>query len=207
MDKFLIVGTGRCGTTYCQQVLSAAGLNVTHQKLFTFKTLSAEGPVHQVGDFTIDWDGVDGEVSFMAVPWLDLIKKDNHKLKIIHVYRDQEAVVSSWLRSGMFGEQMGEIHPEFILSWKSNFPIDSTQQSEMRSSSPRKKAEAFYEMWTDECTRIADVSLDINDAYPSQLIQTVGRYDLYADNDGNLTEAAKAMWKVPTDTNKHEDGA
>lgn len=211
--KFLIVGTGRCGTTYCTEVLKAAGLNVSHQTLFTFEKLDAwkSRPPTQVEKqemerFKVDipiydpyweWGDLDGEASFMAVPYLERIKNYVPDLKIIHIWRDEYLVVDSWLRSGVFGDQMAEIYPHF----------NSLLTDPFHDRGPRERATNFYNTWIRTANEHADTTLHIHDANPAQLIQAVGRYDLYADADGNLTDAAKAMWAVPTDTNRHEGGA
>lgn len=181
MSKFLITGTGRCGTTYCQRVLTLMGLNVTHQTLFTFSTMNACTPSQ------VEWGNVDGEASFMAVPWLREIKETG--VKIIHVYRDRNLVVDSWLRLGLFGDQMHISHPLF-------YPHVGG-----KNRNPRRRAEYFYDHWTRSCNDHADTIMHIEDANPSQLAQAVGRYDLYADANGDLTEGAKRAWLLDNDIN------
>lgn len=62
----LVVGTGRSGTGYCQQVLRAAGVGAGHEQVFGPERVMApeKGPT--------DWADVQVECSWLAVPYLPL---------------------------------------------------------------------------------------------------------------------------------------
>lgn len=60
--KVLVVGTGRSGTGWCSRLLQSAGLNVGHEGVF--------GPEQAAGATPIDWYGLDGDASWLAVPLL-----------------------------------------------------------------------------------------------------------------------------------------
>ena len=65
--RFLVVGTGRCGTTWLSEVLTAAGVPTGHEDVFTavgirdmWCWLGEDGKVHSLA----------GDVSLYAVPFL-----------------------------------------------------------------------------------------------------------------------------------------
>lgn len=193
MTKLLITGTGRCGTTYCAEVLKCFGLNVTHQTIFTH-----EAALNSI----CKWPkGVDCESSFMAVPLLKKIRQAVPEVRILHVWRDRELVVDSWLKSGVFGAQFTEVYPAFAQV------LDQIYGGEYnhKSSSPRQQADRFYNVWKLMADEEADSVMHIDDVNPALLIQEAGRYDLYADSDGHLTPEAYTAWNVSKTTNSHAE--
>jgi hypothetical protein len=79
--KFVITGTGRCGTHYYQRLLSLLGIKVGHEyALSRSKTYTG---------------GMDGDVSFMAAPHCKSLSE--HGVKILHVVRNPLGVIRSMM--------------------------------------------------------------------------------------------------------------
>ena len=115
--KYLITGTGRCGTVYMARLLTSIGIPCGHETIFDYrgtrgarKRLIGEEPlrlsfvastnydIQQNKFHPIDWlpdvSMIVAESSYMAAPFLrcDLLKD----AKIIHVVRNPVDVVSSF---------------------------------------------------------------------------------------------------------------
>ena len=104
MGKFLIVGTGRSGTTYCKAILQICGIRTGHQEVFTWDTT-------YTGEW--DWGEFEGEASFMAVPMLEKVRAEEPTTKIITVTRDLVAVERSWRKRGVLEEGWEKFYPDF----------------------------------------------------------------------------------------------
>lgn len=61
----LIVGTGRSGTRYSSNLLTAAGLRCGHEEVYAYRGVLRDRPV--------DWGSFDAEASWMAVPDLPTV--------------------------------------------------------------------------------------------------------------------------------------
>jgi hypothetical protein len=81
--KFIVVGTGRCGTGYVSKVLSKAGLPCGHETVYTIKgKVAPKRPLM-------------GDSSWLAVP--KLLDLPYESTKIVHIVRDPLKVFRSWL--------------------------------------------------------------------------------------------------------------
>lgn len=89
---FVVTGCGRSGTKYMARLLAAVGVRCTHEALFTPKTRKAP-PV------------IDGDSSWMAVPFLDELPADT---AILHLVRDPLQVTRSFLDLGFFSTAYDE---------------------------------------------------------------------------------------------------
>lgn len=113
MSHVLIVGTGRSGTTYAQAVLRVCGVQCSHQKVFTWDC-------YRTRDW--DWGDSEAEASFMAVPVLDTVRQREPDTKIILIVRDHYHVASSWIRRGLFGQDMAVTYPQMTEVLNDMFP-------------------------------------------------------------------------------------
>jgi len=84
--KWLITGTGRCGTGYVANVLQSVGFNCGHEAVFTLGGVGyAQKTMHEF----------DGDASWLAVPYLDdPLLAD---VGVVHLVRHPKAVVDSML--------------------------------------------------------------------------------------------------------------
>lgn len=85
--SFVILSTGRAGSTYSAHLLKQAGLNCAHEMFFTpngfFRSLR-----------------YDGDSSWLAVPYLE--KSQQKSQKVVHQVRNPLDVVSSYQGIGFF---------------------------------------------------------------------------------------------------------
>lgn len=120
--KFLVVGTGRCGTVYFANLLSSLGVPCGHESIFDFGGWENAYPIlenqsspclSQCSEEVIKPDWVDvqslvADSSYMAVPFLNYEKIKN--LPIIHLVRHPLSVVSSFVKDFKY----------FDLDWQKN---------------------------------------------------------------------------------------
>jgi hypothetical protein len=107
--KYLVTGTGRCGTLFMSNLLTSVGLPCTHEAIFTpngmewaKKVVAGEEPIinskisrgNCLSD-AIAREEIVAESSFMAAPFIEGINAD-----IIHVVRDPIKVVGSMIGDG-----------------------------------------------------------------------------------------------------------
>jgi len=113
--KYLVTGTGRCGTVYMARFLTQIGINCGHEAIFdhnglemAIQKINGEVPIntsfcsrynHVTQESSANWFNpkieVLAESSYMAAPYLnDPILND---VKIIHLARNPLEVLSSWV--------------------------------------------------------------------------------------------------------------
>lgn len=134
--KYLVTGTGRCGTVYMARFLTEIGITCGHEAVFGPKgiddateKLTKDSPQLATSNCSKDGDAswfdsnnVMAESSYMSAPYLD------HPLledtKVIHLIRDPLLVLSSWFSDihffrspscTLFPQQLG-YYQEFIMS-------------------------------------------------------------------------------------------
>lgn len=84
-DRFLVVGSGRCGTKYLSELLTAAGVPCGHERVYN---------PHNAGVWPAD---LQADSSWMAVPHLPAAG-----LPVVLLVRHPLAVVRSWVEIGFF---------------------------------------------------------------------------------------------------------
>ena len=94
--RFLIVGTGRCGTAWAASVLQAHGVQCGHQSIRHQHVLGYGPP--------FDWGDLQGVASFEAVPALPALRPQVDRVLLL--VRSPLAMARSWLGLGAFGEDM-----------------------------------------------------------------------------------------------------
>ncbi len=112
--KYLITGTGRCGTGFMANVFTSVGLNCTHEQVF-----NRNGLVYALEQIELrrkypEW-GWAGESSWLASPFL--MHPDLKDLIVIHLVRHPLNVINSNLRLHFF------THPHYgpYFNWMSQY--------------------------------------------------------------------------------------
>lgn len=148
--KFIIVGTGRCGTVYVAKLLTAVGIPCSHERIFTNK-----GIVDKKKDSDVaSWSGlkapikVVAEASYMAVPYLDHPYLTHSQ--IIHLVRDPIKVIQS------FGNKLQYFRHK-PNPWESFIYTHLPELKEIKD--PITRCSAYYVLWNlkiekKDCTRI-----------------------------------------------------
>ena len=110
--RYLITGTGRCGTGYMAQVLRSAGIKCGHEDVFGL------GGLEYARQVMGDWEA---ESSWLAAPFLDdpLLEE----VTVVHLVRDPKKVIDSWLGLGYLQGDSPVYHAwmcahlPWLLSW------------------------------------------------------------------------------------------
>ena len=102
MLKYIIVGTGRCGTRYISRLLTFTGNICGHEHIFGFRE-SDDLNIMRIKDNLEKYDNLVGESSWLAVPYLSLIPNE---CTIIHLIRNPLEVISSFNTLGTFNEPL-----------------------------------------------------------------------------------------------------
>jgi len=138
---YLIVGSGRCGTKYCQQLLCSLGIGCSHEAVFHINVTNAEiYPL--VGEEYWHWkEGYVAESSFMAAPFLSNPILTN--TKIIHLIRDPIKVIQSFVGLNFFSGKKG-IHLPY-----ENFIYNFLPELRHVENDPISKSIWYYKLWND----------------------------------------------------------
>jgi hypothetical protein len=127
--KYVVTGTGRCGTVYMAKFLTALGIPCGHESIFTYEseptvvarlTKKIRPTVSDVsligGKLWTDLSCLRADSSYMALPYLETLAslKD---VKVIHVVRNPLKVIASFVKKlDYFTEQSSEIN-QIYESW------------------------------------------------------------------------------------------
>jgi hypothetical protein len=93
-QRFLVTGTGRCGTGYVAQLLTRLGLPTGHEQVYNPHSLST-------GEFR--WGVERGEASWLAAPFLAHFQGD-----AVHLVRHPLDVIGSFAGIGFFARRPGD---------------------------------------------------------------------------------------------------
>lgn len=138
--RFVVVGTGRCGTTFTATALQRAGIAVDHEAVFTE---AGPQPVAHL----------EGDASWMAAPYLDRFQG-----AVLHQVREPLAVIDSLLDLGLFASPFtDEIHRPWRRFLERHFSL---------GGDPLVDAMRFYVQWNERCEAHASLRLRIEDQSP-----------------------------------------
>ena len=175
--KYLVVGTGRCGTVSVSRLLTQAGIPCGHESIFDSQGKAAERLKTNVFEqsFTFARDGwklplkIEADSSYMAVPFLESLFLK--KTIIIHLVRNPLQVISSFV----YGVKHFQEN-EWVKEWDDFIELHLSSIKDF--DTPIEKATHFYIEWNkmikaDVFHRIEDdprdllekLSLPINNLY------------------------------------------
>lgn len=165
--KYLITGTGRCGTVFLARFLTSAGIFCGHETIFDYQGIEAArhrlsnkdmlalslcstikfNP--ELDDYDhINWhpdiQGIESDASYMAAPFLneDILKNT----KIIHVVRDPLNVIHS------FCNNLNYFQNEYSNNKYENFIYEII--SELKNTMPQyDRAALYYIKWNQMIQR------------------------------------------------------
>jgi len=163
--KYIIVGTGRCGTVFTAKLLSSIGIPCTHEAIFSHDGLNnailrlqGKRPIYtstisklcsvadeEKGTYWFDKqaDNIVAESSYMAAPYLDC--KYLRKTIVIHLIRNPLAVINSFIHLEYFTKaaETDEYHAKYHRFIYRQFP-------ELRHyRNPIVKAALYYIKWNE----------------------------------------------------------
>lgn len=156
--KYLVTGTGRCGTVFLARLLTSAGINCGHEMFFNLDGL--DGYLDRLKGFKPKelslvstlilnndmWESIgpwlhgptDSDSSYLSAPFLDHESLIN--TKIIHVVRNPIKVINSFVNGlNYFGSNISE-YEKNIYKW---IPELSEEMSQV------DRASLYYILWNE----------------------------------------------------------
>ena len=97
MKPFVILAAGRSGTQYVARLLAAMGVRIKHENVFLPGKMKGQTRETLAGLY--EEAGVDGDVSWFAIPYMDAIPTD---WRIVHLVRNPIRVIRSWVARGLW---------------------------------------------------------------------------------------------------------
>jgi len=179
--KYLITGTGRCGTGYIAMVLRSAGVKCGHENVF------GQHGIEYARDNSQCWDA---DSSWLAVPFLnDPILDD---VTIVHLVRHPKDVIDSYLSMRFWTDP---IYATFV-AWPLQYLPDLR-----RYEAPGEKSAYFYLRWNRRIEPHGDVFHRVEDDVVTLLDKLGISYqgkELFDDKKYNTRRT------YPSDVNLHE---
>jgi len=150
VSKKAVTGTGRCGTRYTTALLSGAGINASHELVFS---ATSEG----------EWEGKDSEldVSMFAGFYFPL------PYPVALQVRDPLKTISSWASSGIYSLRLGSFQPRIeekigkldTISGALDFAQEGVSQYQQHISGVTQ----FWCRWNRYCEEHCDVWWRVED--------------------------------------------
>lgn len=195
--KYIVTGTGRCGTMFMAKFLTSAGINCGHEVIFTNAGLETAKSKLQI------YSGLEADSSYMAAPYLrNPILKD---AKIIHVVREPMKVINSFV-VGYCYFLSGRLNCTLGTDWTYEYPPGADPEFKFmrfiyrhvtelynRSLTPIERAALYYVRWNELIERgcigrqFLFYPIESDTANLAKFIGT-DRKDLYADVNTNKAE-------------------
>lgn len=160
IPRYVITGTGRCGTSYCAAVLNACGIKASHQTVFDHYGVLGLKP--------IEWKDVEVACSFQAVP---ILSDWRGYANIILLVRDPLEVARSFLELGLFGDDFPHTHGLFYRILTERFHLPWHRGG-------IETALTYWLEWNREALRSAHQVMLTRNLSPTTVLKAVGReYD------------------------------
>ncbi len=130
--RFVIIGTGRSGTTFTSAALTRAGIPVSHERYFTYGGPRLRHPYR-------DWSAI-GDSSWCAVPFLP-----DEDIIALHQVRHPYKVIGSFYKIGFFDPRHEEVRAPYVALAKQYFEF---------SDDPLRSCLRWYAEWNERCEAI-----------------------------------------------------
>lgn len=131
---FVIIGTGRSGTTFSSKHFTKAGVIVSHEQYYTANGPYLRNPYRD--------HRARGESSWLAVPYLP-----DPEMIAIHQVRHPYDVITSFYSIGFFDDRFAEGRSGFVKFAKEHFVF---------SEEPLHSCLRWYIEWNERCEAITD---------------------------------------------------
>lgn len=140
---FVIIGTGRCGTNFVADYLSAAGHPCGHERFYR-----PSGPLYASSATKVS---LEGDSSWLAVPFLPDLD-----IRVVHQTRAPLLVIQSFLKLGFFHPEHYARHRRYVDFAKNYFEF---------SDDPIRSAARWWIEWNQKCIEITDKQFRLEDFY------------------------------------------
>ena len=163
--KYLITGTGRCGTGYLSRVFASAGVPCAHEGIFTHDGLGGA-----IGRFA-DIGELEGEASWMMTPFLDE-EKITDGATVIHLIRHPRDTIESLVRMGLFSDDPPKRRKPYADFARLHMPDAFTM-----FKNPINRAAFFFIEWNKRiakrCAELPDTRLWRLENDPAELLASL----------------------------------
>lgn len=129
---FVIIGTGRCGTNFVADYLTAAGHPCGHERFYR-----PSGPLYRATQTQVT---PEGDSSWLAVPYLP-----ETGITAVHQTRAPLPVIKSFLKLGFFHTEHYARHKRFVDFARAHFAF---------SDDPLRSSMRWWLEWNEKCTAI-----------------------------------------------------
>lgn len=191
MLKYIITGTGRCGTGYAARLLSSAGMPCGHETVFSFD-----------GYDLLRAPGLKADSSWLAAPFLD--DEDLAGIQVVHLVRHPQHVIESLVRMRFFSGEVEAYQPYLDFARKYLPSLDDLD-------CPIEKASFFYIYWNRliEAVKPDAIRVRVEDG-PGAILEALGidpgDWELFDDRTyntrGDLSEVV-SLDNLPTRMRSH----
>lgn len=155
--RFLITGTGRSGTTWAANTLTANGVQCDHQQIRHEHVLA--------GEYEWPADKI-GESSYEAVPLLPHLRPKVEQ--VVLLARHPVDVAHSWIQQGVFTDEWRNQDDLLQKVLAKHLPGIDAQPD------PASRALWFWLEWNRLALQYADLVLLLNNTTPHRLLIAVG---------------------------------
>ena len=139
--RFVIVGTGRCGTGGVASHLTDLGIPCSHEGYFT-----PDGPTLRNPERPAT---AKGDASWLAVPFVK-----SGDLPIVHLVRRPQDVIRSLYNIGFFDSRFRSLHRPFIAFAERHFDV---------GDDPLDACIRWYMEWNERCEAVAGLRIRVED--------------------------------------------
>jgi hypothetical protein len=178
MRRFLITGCPRSGTKYTAMLFRRAlGARVGHEQVFGVVEGLREGPV--------DWDGLDGDASWLAVPFLPL-----DDTIVLHQVRHPLEFVRSVCGFGLLSDERADLpFPQVLRLHAPEVYVPDTEA---------ERGATLWRIWNAKAEAHATITYRLEDL-DLELLLRLGRL---IEPDVSEEQAAQALESLPKTVNQ-----
>jgi len=177
--KFLIVGSGRCGTAMFKHMLDNAGYPCGHEAIFC-SDIEKKNQINYLNNRTLRAESSWAAGAFLESDWLD------EKIKIVHLIRNPLSVIKSFWEIDFFSKQRAQkplnklVYARSTISEESQDRLISSidhyfQWNQMIHRSLNKIGNPSIKVRLED---FEDGSVEVNDFLEMKLIYTPQRVNL-----------------------------
>ena len=178
MKRFIVTGCPRSGTAYAAALFTELGVRCDHETVFGIEQALGKAPVN--------WNGAQGDSSFVAVPFLPLADD----IVVLHQVRHPLNFARSVVGIGFLSEKRrGKPWPSVV------------EKHAPQVYGPDRQAERaamLWRVWNTEVEQHADITYRLED-YDTALVMRLAEL---LELDITEEQAAAALERVPRTTNQ-----
>jgi hypothetical protein len=176
MKRFLVTGCPRSGTKYSSVLLSALGARCEHEQVFGIEQALGQKPV--------EWNGYDGEASFLAVPFLPL-----DDVVVLHQVRHPLEFIRSVVGIRFLSDHRAEKPFPSVIGRNAPEVYEPSHEAE--------RAALLWRIWNTRAESHAAITYRLEDLDVELVLRLARLIELDVSED----QVAHALDSIPRDVN------